>query len=51
MVKEEQKPRKSLMLRGQAWVELHGEFSANELRDLADQLEKNCRGLEKKNGS
>lgn len=37
------------VLRGQAWVELHGIFYAKQLRSIADQIEKNCKGLEKKN--
>ena len=36
------------MLRGQAWIELHGEFTSAQLRALADEIEKNCKGLEKK---
>jgi len=39
------------LLRGQAWVELHGIFYPAHLRALADQIEKNCQGLEKKNGN
>jgi len=45
---EEKKPRIGLMLRGQAWVELHGEFTSAQLRDLAKEMEKNCKGLERK---
>ena len=35
-------------LRGQAWVELHGTFTANELHSIAQEIEKKCQGLEKK---
>jgi len=44
----ENKPKVGQMLRGQAWVELHGEFTPAHLRALADEIEKNCKGLEKK---
>lgn len=47
-MEEEKKSRIGLMLRGQAWVELHGEFMPAQLRALADEIEKNCKGLEKK---
>lgn len=51
MVVEEQKPPDvGQMPRGQAWVELHGTFNAERLRDLAKQLDKNMVGLEKKSG-
>ena len=33
------------MCRGQAWVELHGCFTAEALRTIADDLERNCKGL------
>jgi hypothetical protein len=36
------------LLRGQAWVELHGIFYTKELHSIAEQIEKNCEGLEKK---
>jgi hypothetical protein len=36
------------MPRGQAWVELHGVFGAEKLRDLAKQLDKNMIGMEKR---
>ena len=45
---EERKPKIGLMLRGQAWVELHGEFTSAQLYDLAKEIKKNCKGLEKK---
>ena len=45
---EENKPKVGQILRGQAWVELHGIFYANELHSIAQQIEKNCKGLEKK---
>jgi hypothetical protein len=48
MAEEEGKSRIGLMLRGQAWVELHGVFYAEELHSIAQQIEKNCKGLEKK---
>ena len=38
------------MLRGQAWVELHGIFTAKQLHSIAEEMEKKCRGLEKKDG-
>jgi len=38
------------MLRGQAWVELHGQFTLAQLLDIVKELEENMRGLEKKNG-
>ena len=47
----EEKPRIGSMLRGQAWVEVHGEFTFAQLKALADEIEKNCQGLEKKNGN
>ena len=51
MAAEETKPPDvGQMLRGQAWVELHGAFNAQKLRDLAKLLDKNMAGLEKKNG-
>ena len=43
------KSRIGQMLRGQAWVELHGEFMPAQLRALADEIEKKCKGLERKN--
>ena len=46
---EETKPRIGQLLRGQAWVELHGEFMPAQLRALAGEIEKNCKGLEKGN--
>ena len=45
---EENKPKTGQMLRGQAWIELHGEFTPAQLRALADEIEKNCKGLERK---
>lgn len=47
-MEEEKKPRIGLTFRGQAWVELHGEFTPAQLKALADEIEKNCKGLEKK---
>lgn len=47
MAEEENKARIGQMLRGQAWVELHGTFTATQLQSLAKELEKNCQGLEK----
>ena len=44
----ENKPKVGEQLRGQAWVELHGIFYANELHSIAQEIEKNCKGLEKK---
>jgi hypothetical protein len=44
----EKKPEVGQMLRGQAWVELHGIFTRKRLQDLVDKLGKNCRGLERK---
>ena len=44
----EEKPRVGLILRGQAWVELHGEFTLVQLKVLVDEIENNCKGLEKK---
>jgi hypothetical protein len=38
------------VLRGQGWVELHGEFTAGELRSLADLIEAECKGLEANGG-
>ena len=43
------KPRIGTMFRGQAWVELHGEFMPAQLRALADEIERKCKGLERKN--
>jgi len=51
MENEEKKPRVGSMLRGQAWVELQGEFTYAQLYSLAKEIEKNCEGLEKKNGN
>ena len=36
------------MLRGQAWVALHGDFTTEQLKTLIRVLEDNCKGLEKK---
>ena len=47
MEEEKNKPEIVPLLRGQAWVELHGEFYPAQLRAIADQIEKNCKGLEK----
>lgn len=47
-MEEEKKPRIGLTFRGQAWVELHGEFTPTQLKALADEIEKNCKGLERK---
>ena len=44
---EENKIELVPLLRGQAWVELHGEFYPAQLRAIADQIEKNCKGLGK----
>jgi len=33
--------------RGQAWVELKGWFNASELREIADKVESQCKGMEK----
>jgi len=45
---EDPKPNIGPTPRGQAWVELHGTFTAAKLRDLAKQLDKNMTGMEKK---
>jgi hypothetical protein len=45
---EEPKPDIGPSPRGQAWVELHGTFTAGKLRDIASQLDKNMAGMEKK---
>jgi hypothetical protein len=45
---ETAKPPVGEMPRGQAWVELHGTFSAEKLRDIAKQIDKNMNGMEKK---
>lgn len=45
--KEETKSKEGLILRGQSWVELHGIFYPGELRSIADEIEKNCKGLGK----
>jgi len=50
-MEEEKKARVGLLLRGQGWVELHGEFMPAQLRALAQEIEKNCMGLERKNGN
>ena len=47
-MEEETKPRIGQMLRGQAWIELHGEFTPAQLRALADEIERQCKGLERK---
>ena len=47
----ENKPKIGQLLRGQAWIELHGEFMPNQLRAIADEIEKNCKGTERKNGN
>ena len=39
------KERIGPMFRGQAWVELHGTFTADELLILVHEIETNCRGL------
>lgn len=39
------------MLRGQYWVELHGQFTISQLRELIRKLEEGCKGLEPKNGT
>ena len=41
------KPKVGQILRGQAWVELHGEFMPAQLRALADEIERKCKGLER----
>jgi len=38
------------ILRGQAWVELHGQFTLAQLLDIIRELEKNLKGLGKENG-
>lgn len=45
---EENKSKVGLMVRGQAWVELHGIFYANELHSIAEEIEKNRKNLEGK---
>jgi len=35
--------------RGQAWVALHGDFTIEQLKNLVEKLEENCKGLEDKN--
>ena len=45
---EKSKPKVGQLLRGQAWVELCGVFTSDHLRAIADEIEKNCKGLEKK---
>lgn len=47
-MEEAKKAKIGQMLRGQAWVELHGNFMPAQLRALADEIEKNCKGLERK---
>ena len=47
----EEKSRIGSMLRGQAWVEVHGDFTPAQLRELADEIEKKCKGLERKDGN
>lgn len=49
MDNEKEEPRIGSILRGQGWVELDGVFHSEELRSIADQIDKNCEGLEKKN--
>ena len=49
--KENNKSKIGLMVKGQAWVELSGIFYPEELRSIANQIDKNCEGLEKKNGN
>jgi len=44
---EENKPKVGQILRGQAWVELHGIFYANELHSIAEEIEKNRKNLER----
>jgi hypothetical protein len=39
------KPKVGSLYRGQAWVELHGTFTADELLILAHEIETKCRGL------
>jgi len=51
MDEEEKKSKIGSMFRGQRWAELYGTFSPEELRSLADQIEENCKGLEKLNVS
>jgi len=47
-MEEEKKLEIVPLLRGQAWVELHGEFYPAQLRAIADQIDKNCKGLGKR---
>lgn len=47
---EEEKSEVGQLLRGQGWVELNGVFYPEQLRSIADQIDKNCKGLEDKNG-
>jgi len=41
-------PKVGDMPRGQAWVELHGIFTVEKLKELVSQLEKNLVGTERK---
>jgi len=48
MESEEKISKVGQIVRGQAWVELSGIFYPKELRSIADQIDRNCEGLEKK---
>jgi len=48
MEEENNKLKIGQILRGQSWVELSGIFYPEELRSIANQIDKNCEGLEKK---
>ena len=43
-----EKPAVGDILRGQGWVELHGVFSAAQLKSIADTIDKQCKNLERK---
>lgn len=49
-MKEKKKEKIGQKLRGQGWIELHGNFTVEQLKAIIIEIENNCKGLEKKNG-
>lgn len=48
-IEKTEQPKINTIYRGQAWVELHGNFTIGELEVLIEELKSKCEGL-KKNG-
>ena len=44
-------PRIGMILRGQAWVELHGIFTVDELHLLIQEIGERCKGLVREDGA